>query len=193
MSRASNPGGRFDLPYEAHEIARGLDADVRSVVGGTVLWVRFDPEHTIADDIYGVSSNIDGEGRAWVFPPIRIAAFATIIMQGASSQNERGFYNSDTLHLSISSDVLEEVFPELPFEPDQHLKDRILFRGHVYVPTTIGLRGILRNQYTIVSIDANQVNPEEYVNDPVLTAWVNRGDDVYPMPYAPQLQRRRST
>ena len=153
--------------------------------------MEYAPETTEVDRIYDVADH-EEVGRQWKFPPIRIPAFSAVIHQGPTMHNDRGFYNADILRLSVAMNVMEEVFPALVWEPDSHIKDRVLYRGKVFIPTRNYLRGLLRDTHTVFTIDANQQNPEEYVNDPQLTAWAER--TLYPpQPFDPQLQRRRST
>lgn len=187
--RHSDPGGRFLIPWEQKDIFRGIDAELRAPVGQHVEWIRFDYKSSRTDEIYDVADR--RIGRQWM-EPLRIPAYAAFIYQGQSSHNDRGFYNTDILRVSVAMNLMEEVFPELVWEPDAHIKDRVLYRGKVFVPTRTYLRGLLRNSHTIFTIDANQVNPEEYVNDPQLLDWAKRGVNP-PSPADPQRVRQRST
>lgn len=183
--RHSDPGGRFTIPWEQQDIFRGIDGDLRAPVGHHVQWIEFDPEASEVDDIYDVADNVR-TGRQWK-EPFRLPAFAAFVLQGMTVHDDRGFYNTDVLRMSCTMDMMEKVFPSLVWEPDRHIKDRALYRGKIFIPTRIYMRGLLRNSYTILTIEANQVNPEEYVNDPQLLAWANR--DIQPNPYDPQLVR----
>lgn len=187
--RHSDPGGRFKVPWEQQRIFEGIDGELRAPVGHHVLWVEFDPDASAVDPIYDVADQTTG--RQWK-EPLRIPAYAAFIYQGPSMHNDRGFYNTDILRVSVAMDVVERIFPSLVWEPDVHIKDRVLYRGKVFVPTRTYLRGLLRNSHTIFTIDANQVNPEEYVNDPTLLAWANRTLEP-PQPYDPQRVRERTS
>ena len=183
--RHSDPGGRFTIPFEQQDIYKGIDGELRAPVGQHVRWVEFDPDASEVDTIYDVGDQVTG--RQWK-DPFRLPAFAAIIYQGPSVHNDRGFYNTDILRVSCAMNVIERVFPDLVWEPDRHIKDRVLYRGKVFIPTRIYPRGLLRNSHTIYTIDANQVNSEEYVNDPDLVRWA--AQDTYPpKPYDPQLVR----
>jgi hypothetical protein len=187
--RHSDPGGRFSVPWEQTAIFDGIDGELRSPVGHHVQWIEFDPDASAVDEIYDVADQVTG--RQWK-DPVRIPAFAAFIYQGPSIHNDRGFYNTDILRVSVAMDVMERVFPGLVWDPDTHIRDRVLYRGKIFVPTRIYLRGLLRNAHTIFTIDANQVNPEEYVNDPQLVEWSSR--DVYPpQPNDPQMVRTRTS
>lgn len=187
--RHSDPGGRFTIPWEQQDIFRGIDGELRAPVGHHVRWIEFDEDASQRDVIYDVADQVTG--RQWK-EPFRLPAFAAFIMQGASIHNDRGFYNTDVLRVSCSMHAIEKVFPELVWEPDRHIKDRVLYRGKIFIPTRASLKGLLRNSHTIFTIDANQVNPEEYVNDPQLVEWSEQ-DIRPPQPYDPQRTRERST
>lgn len=180
--RHSNPGGRFTVPWEQIAIFDGIDGELRSPVGHHVQWIEFDAEASGIDPIYDVADKVTG--RRWKEPPIRIPAYAAFIYQGPTMHSDRGFYNTDILRVSVAMDVMERVYPELVWEPDEHIRDRILYRGKIFIPTRIYLRGLLRNAHTIFTVDANQVNEEEFVNDPQLLAWAAEDQK-----YDPQMQR----
>jgi len=170
------------VSWEHQDIFKGIDGDLRAPVGHHVRWVEYDDEASNMDDIYDVADHVIG--RVWK-PPVRIPAYAAFIFQGVSMHNDRGFYNTDVLRVSAAIDVVERVFPELVWEPDKHIKDRVLYRGRVFIPTQINLRGLLRNTHTIFTVEANEVNEEEHVNDPVLIEWAHQ-DTAPPQPYDPQ-------
>jgi hypothetical protein len=179
--RHSDPGGRFSLQWEHFAIFDGIDGELRAPVGHHVQWIEFNTETSKVDPIYDVADSVTG--RQWK-EPIRIPAFAAFIYQGPTMHNDRGFYNTDILRVSTAMDVMERVFPDLVWNPDRHIRDRVLYRGKIFIPTRLYLRGLLRNAHTIFTIDANEVNPEEYVNDPQLGAWATQ-DKIYD----PQLVR----
>jgi hypothetical protein len=187
--RHSDPGGRFTIPWEHKEIFRGIDGELRAPVGMHVQWIEFDPGASSTDVIYDVGDQT--VGRRWK-EPIRIPAYMSVIYQGVTMQDIRGFYNTDILRVSVAMNVMEDVFPELVWEPDGHDRDRVLFRGKVFVPIRLNLRGALRNAHTIFTVEAQQVNPEEYVNDPQLLEWANRSASP-PNPHDPQRVREGST
>ena len=88
--------------------------------------------------------------------------------------NERGFYVTDTLRLVIAVDDLNRLLPDVVINPTQHIKDRIIFRNLVFVPTRVLPRGLYKERYSVVTIDCNQVNAEELVNDPQFQAYSNQ-------------------
>jgi hypothetical protein len=80
--------------------------------------------------------------------------------------NERGFYVTDTLRLVVAVEDLDRLLPDMVENPTDHIKDRVVFQGKVFVPTRVMPRGRYKDRYAVVTIDCNQVNEEELVNDP---------------------------
>jgi hypothetical protein len=88
------------------------------------------------------------------------------LMRSTNVMNERGYYVSDTLRLVVNVGEIQRLIPDVLAHPSAHIKDRIVYRGQVFLPTRVLPRGIFANNYAVVTIDCNQVNPEELVNDP---------------------------
>ena len=166
MARHSDPQGRFRIDYERSAIFTGIESELQKTVGQYVDWLVFDSAESERDPIYDVASV--GGGRRWK-RSIRVPAFGAFIYQGTSPLNERGLYNTDILRASFAADKLLQALPDLISQPDRHIRDRISYRGELFVPTTMMLRGLLQNHYTVITVDAAQVNPEENVNDEQFT------------------------
>jgi hypothetical protein len=58
-------------------------------------------------------------------------------------------------------------------DPDRFLRDRIVFRNTVWSPAKFFPRGLMGDDYTFITMDLNQVNPEELVNDPQFLEYSN--------------------
>lgn len=171
--RADSPGGRFTIPYEIEAMRAGITADLRRPVGQWMDWWVYDPTETEVDDVYAVGS-YDGGGRRWR-DPFPMPAISAVIMQGLTVQNERGFYQSDVARFVLNvADVLR-VLPGIVYHPDQHIKDRFVYRDEVFTPTRFYMRGLVTDQYTVITMDANQVNPEELINDPQFQQYADAG------------------
>lgn len=156
------PNGRFTTEFELDGIFRGIRDDLQRRVGMQVQWSVWDAETTEVDDIYNVGSR--GVGRRWK-EPFFVPVIVAQVFQGQTVQNERGFYNTDVLRLTVSMDDINRVLPNLVKQPDAHIRDRVLYRGSVFSPTRLYLRGQVLTSYTVLTIDLNQVMPEELVND----------------------------
>lgn len=162
--RGSAPKGRFDTPFEMASIHRGISEDLGRPAGQSVQWYRFDAVHTEVDPVYEVGS--EEIGRRWKFPPITLPTVSCWIVQGQVVQNDRGYYNSDTLILSVNVKDIDDLLPGLRQQPDPYYNDRIVYNNEVFIPTRLYLRGNIVNDWTMFTINADQVNPEQLVNDP---------------------------
>jgi len=170
--RGERHQGKFDIDHETESMYEGMKEDLQNTVGFEVDWFRWqtwyleDNIATVVDDIYDVSSSATGGGRRWM-APFKMPALLLQIIRGGSVMNERGFYTTDTLRLVLSSGEVRNRIPEiLRNEPNQFIKDRIVYRGQVFTPTRINPRGAFSHRWAVVVIDCNEVNSEELVNDP---------------------------
>ena len=94
-------------------------------------------------------------------------------LRGTNIMNERGYYVVDTLRLVISVADINRLLPSILENPNQQIKYRVVFQDEVFVPTRVIPRGRYANFYSVVTIDCNQLNPEELVNDPQFQAYTN--------------------
>jgi hypothetical protein len=170
-NRGTNESSRFGMDYEAKSMYEGIAEDLGGTVGQEIEWFRWnqtfaeDNYTTFVDDIYDVSSSVTNEGRRWELP-VAVPTLMAQLIRSSNVMNERGFYLTDTLRIVLNVGDVERLIPEIITDPGSHIKDRILYRGEVFVPTRVLPRGSFGNRWTVVTIDCNQVNPEELVNDP---------------------------
>lgn len=168
--RGNQVQGRFKVDYENFSINEGIVDELREPVGTVVDWWQWDEEYlennptTVYDDTYDVSSQIYGQGRRWK-TPFQLPTIMSQLMRSTNVMNERGFYVTDTLRLVISVADVEHYIPAMLNNPNVHIKDRIVFQSEVFVPTRVLPRGRYANNYAVITIDCNEVNPEEIVND----------------------------
>jgi hypothetical protein len=169
--RSSDIQGRFSIDYEAKSLYEGIAEDLGGTVGTEVSWYRWQDYYLeenytdIVDDIYDVSSSISTKGRRWMLPfnfPVVMAQ----LIRSTNVMNERGFYVTDTLRLVINVGEAQRLLPTLFSSPSNHIKDRIVYRDEVFTPSRVLPRGAFGSRYSVVTIDCNQVNSEELVNDP---------------------------
>jgi hypothetical protein len=188
--RGERREGRFSIQHERESIISGTTREVVRTVGYEIEWWFYDQQATVVDDIYDVGSNLGG--RMWTGPH-KIPVVNAALFQGVSVQGDRGFYNTDVLRITINTDIIDgsslvggsesSVIPELrylPTNPDAYLRDRIVFRNEVFTPKQIFPKGIIYDDYTLFTIDCNQVNPEEMVNDPQFQTYASYS------PFAPR-------
>lgn len=169
--RSSDVQGRFNIDYEAKSLYEGMAEDLGGTVGTEVDWWQWSQSYltdnytSVVDDIYDVSSSVVGGGRQWSTAK-KIPVVMAQLVRSTNVMNERGFYVTDTLRLVINIDTLIEYLPDVVDNPSAHIRDRIVYRGEVFVPTRVLPRGAFGTRYAVATIDCNQVNPEELVNDP---------------------------
>ena len=181
--RGERVDGRFSIDSERESIISGTSKDLVRMTGSHVEWWFFDKDNTVIDEIYDVGSSSSDGGRRWI-GPVRVPVVNADMDQGATVQNDRGFYNTDVLTVTINMDIItsgknrtmtdiqganSSTIPQLSkieTQPDSYLLDRIVFRNEVFAPVQIFPRGIITDQYTLMTIRCYQVNPEELVNDP---------------------------
>lgn len=163
--------GRFNIDYESISMYEAHAEELGGKVGIEVDWFRWqdwyleDPANNVVDDTYDVSSSVVGGGRRWM-APFKMPTIAAQMVRGGNQMNERGFYTTDTLRLVISAGEIKNRIPEiLRNEPNQYMKDRILYRGQVFTPNRVNPRGAFGFRWAVVTIDCSEVNAEELVND----------------------------
>jgi hypothetical protein len=164
--KAYNPGGRFDADFEQKDIFVGIDSDLKSPVGTHALWYIYDPTDTVLDPIYdtGYVPSVHG-GREWR-GPFQIAVVRAVIKQGTSKVSEAGFYNADQLHLTLNANDINAIAPGVMDNPDYQDRSRIIWKGEVWRPFDAQQVGIIGENFTLLSVDCQQVMPDEMVNDP---------------------------
>lgn len=163
--------GRFSIPFERRSIASGIDYDLQRQVGQEIEWWRYDPVATNVDPIYDVGA-YDG-GRMY-HEPLIIKTLSAVIIQGEVRQSDRGFYNTDTLRVVVNITEMDQKLQDSLYEAlNNYILDRIVYRHEVFVPTRVYPRGLVGDKYTVFSLDADQVNPEQLVNDPQFAHFAN--------------------
>jgi hypothetical protein len=168
---STDRNSRFDMEYEAKSMYEGMAEELGGTVGQEVDWFRWQDYYleenftTVVDDIYDVSSSIAGQGRRWMLP-FKMPSLMAQFVRGTNVMNERGFYVTDTLRLVLNVGDVQRLLPTIITNSNIHIKDRILYRGQVFVPTRVLPRGSFGYRWSVVTVDCNQVNPEELVNDP---------------------------
>ena len=176
--RGNKVQGRFKIDYETMSMDEGIVDELRDPVGTEVNWWLWDDAalaadyNTFVDPIYDVSNQEDGKGRRWV-EPFTLPVIMAQQLRGTNIMNERGYYTTDTLRLVIAVADINRLLPAMITDPALHIKDRVVFRNAVFVPTRVLPRGLYKERYSVVTIDCNQVNAEELVNDPQFQGLTN--------------------
>lgn len=168
--RGSRVEGRFPIEWENRSMEEGIVDELRQPVGTEVDWWVWDQTYTdtnpsiVFDPIYDTSNQTDGYGRRWK-EPFKLPVILGQNLRGTNINNERGFYTTNTLRLVVAVADVNRLLPVMLTDPNNHIKDRCVFQNGVYVPTRVLPRGLYKNFYSVCTIDMNQVNPEELVND----------------------------
>ncbi len=176
--RGNKVQGRFKIDFESKSMDEGMVDDLRDPVGTTVSWWVWDQAYLdanpnlVVDDIYDVSSTTPGEGRRWK-SPFELPVIMAQQIRSSNVMNERGFYVTDTLRLVVSVSDVNILIPDMITNPTTHIKDRIAFQEKIFVPTRVMPRGRYKERYSVVTIDCNQVNAEELVNDPQFQSYAS--------------------
>ena len=177
--RGSKLEGRFNIDYESKSMYEGIAEDLGGMVGQEVDWYQWSNSYLetyyeeVVDPIYDVSnyssSNGITGGRKWA-APFKLPTVMAQLIRSTNVMNERGYYVTDTLRLVVNVGEIQRLIPDVLANPSDHIKDRIVYRGEVFVPTRVLPRGSFGYRWAVVTIDCNQVNPEELINDPEFQA-----------------------
>lgn len=163
--RGSGQGGRFDIRFDVESMYDGMSRDLYDAAGTVFKWFVYSPEGTTVDPVYDVGDPSTG-GRKWK-GPFPVPVLGVRFQQGETEQNKRGLYTSDTLHAVLNVGQMDKVifdFSNLD-DADTHYKDRFIFRGELWEPTKLWARGQVAKMRTVLSLDAQQVMPDQLVND----------------------------
>lgn len=161
MGRLDFESGRFTADYETNDIQEALRG-WSSEFGDHVLYYRYWGEHSQVHDIW---SEATGVGRIW-HPPDEIEALHVTHAEGASQDRNQGLYYNDTLYMTASFEQLKRLgMTELDLQHGSYLRDRIVYDFRVFKVTRIQVMGQIQRRDVIVSIEGQQVKPDEMLND----------------------------
>lgn len=157
-------GGRFTPDYESNSISSGINEDLQRFSGTYAEWWVFDPNTTEVDPLYDVGAS-DGTGRRWVGPH-DLPIIRAVINQGSVPTSDRGFYNGDTLHLTINLADIERLYPGVVGNPDLQNRGRIVWLGEVFRPVHVQQSGVVANRFHLAVVECTQILNDELINDP---------------------------
>lgn len=162
MRASGNEIGRFDPAFEIRDIKQGITYDLTSFVGSLCDWWVYST--TTLDSIYDVGVST-GTGRTWA-SPLTLVVTRNLLERGTNEDRGSGFYNVDSLHLTFNMADVISAIPDIMTFPDNHSKDRVVYDGQVYRPTSVHPRGVVGMQFVILAVELVQIHKEELVNDP---------------------------
>ena len=98
--------------------------------------------------------------------PFNMPCVTAQLIRGSNEMNERGFYVVDTLRIVLNVGDVQRLVPDMLVNPDNNIRDRILYRGNVFTPSRVLPRGHFGYNWAVVTIDCTEVNSDELINDP---------------------------
>jgi hypothetical protein len=96
-----------------------------------------------------------------------------VISQGNTKLSQAGFYNADTLKLTLNANDIEKLIPGVMDDPDDQNRSRVVWKNQVFRPFNVQQRGIISEDFVLLTVDCTQVMPEEMVNDPQFLSFSN--------------------
>lgn len=164
LVRGFSAGGRFSPDYESNAISAGMNRDLQRFSGTKALWYVYDPTTTVVDDVYDVGSPTSGIGRTWN-GPYELLVIRAVINEGSVPTTEQGYYNADTLHLTLNYDDVKRIDPRVIGNMDVQNRGRIVWLNEVFRPVRVQQAGIVADRFSLVIADCVQVMSDEMVND----------------------------
>jgi hypothetical protein len=152
-----------------NRIGDGITQDLTNPAGTFAEWWSYNATASVTDDVYDVEPI--GPGRVWNGPaPLHVVRAS--IAQGTTHVTQRGYYNADTLHLTLNVDDLRVVSPEF-FTTKGRVRARvsdanrfrIVWHEQVYRPIKTQQMGMVQDRNALVILECIQVMPDELVND----------------------------
>lgn len=154
----------FDPKFEQESIDRGI-AQQQGETGVWVDWWFWDPKDSRISNVY--DEDIPGASRHWRGPHPMPVLQASRTM-GTMEDSGEGAYQVDMVSLVLGyHQALQRGLSPVDFTA-KHLKDRFVFEGKVWNPSSIVARNLLggndRRRSTVMVV-ATEVKPDELVND----------------------------
>lgn len=161
MSRLDWKKGRWTPDTETDEINDAIRG-YSSEWGDHVEYYRFDAANSVMHDIYDEAS---GEGRVFI-GPIYLETLPVIHQENPNESPEAGFYYRDAIHVTCSFDQFTKTgFPNTDIDTQAYLRDRLVYDNKVFRVTEINVLGQIIERDVIVTIDGQQIKPDELVFD----------------------------
>jgi hypothetical protein len=135
----------------------------------------YDQDNSAIDPIYDVGDNLANgatHGKMWK-GPFELPTIRTVITQGSVKISQYGFYNADSLHITLNAVDIEKLVPGTMMNPDDLGRARFIWKNEVWRPYTVQQAGIVSETFTLLTLDCLQVMPEEMVNDPQFADYAN--------------------
>jgi hypothetical protein len=173
MGRLDWKKGRFSADSETERIFRGLRG-YRDTTGDWLDYYRLNEAATQIDPIYDEAVG----GRVY-FPPVRVPVLHVTHIEGENLNTDTGFYYNDTLSASIAFDQFTGVgMSHADIQTGNYLNDRVYYDQKIFRIVQLAIRGQIQERDIIVGLEAEQMKPDELVDDPQFSQW-SEGNVIY--------------
>lgn len=171
MSRLDFKKGRFSSDFETDQVFEAMEG-WQSSYGDTIRYYRFEAAASQMDPVYDEAV---GVGRVYK-PFITVPCQHVIHLPGANEYGEYGMYYNDTLAATISFQAFTGVGLVLAdIENGNYLDDRVLYDRKIFRVVQLNIRGQIQQRDIIVAMQAQQMKPDELVDDPEFAEWSQGG------------------
>lgn len=159
-------GVYFDSGYEQESIDAGI-ASRQQEVGVTVQWWFWDAKDSEVDDVY--DEGIPGRSLHWR-GPFLLPVYQVHRVEGTAVDAGDGSYGVDNIQLVLGYAQATRAGLVPAVDRDRlrtHLKDRFIFDGKVWSPSSIVAHNKLggRGTRATIIVEATEVRDDELVND----------------------------
>ena len=155
----------FDPRFEQESIDTGITRQ-QEETGITVAWWFWDPKDSRTNNVY--DEDAPGESRHWRGPFPRPVLQATRTTGTLEDQGE-GAYEVDMATLVLGHEqAIRHGLSPTPDVTAVHLKDRFVWDGKVWNPSSVVPRNMLggtNNRRSTILVTATEVKSDELVND----------------------------
>lgn len=167
MSRLDFKHGRFNSDFETNRIFTAMEGWRRSY-GDVLRYYRFNAAASQMDPVYDEAS---GTGRVY-YAPIAVPAQHVSHVQGANEYGQTGMYYNDTLTGYISFAAFTGVgLRYADIETGNYLDDRVLYDRKIFRIVQLIDQGQIQQRDILLLLQAQQMKPDELVDDPEFAAW----------------------
>ncbi|MFH9731869.1 hypothetical protein [Streptomyces sp. NPDC017260] len=167
--RADWKRGRFNINAETTFIHRALRG-WQSTTGDTLTYFRFQHAESDMHDVYDEAT---GAGRVyygrWQLPALHV----THVEAANTDPRDSGLYVTDTLRAVLEFDQLTKFgLSEMDIKHGSFQRDRVAYDGLLYGVQRVNVVGQIRRRDVVVVIEAEQIQNDELVNDPMFRQYL---------------------
>lgn len=167
MSRIDHKRGRFNSDQATDKMFQAMRGYAENN-GDWITYYRLNAGVSVLDDVYGEATS----GGIQYFPPVRVQCLHVTHVEGASEDDDKGFYYNDDLDASIPFDLfLQAGMTMADIETGNYIKDRVLYDRKLFAVKQLSIEGQIQQRDIIVGLTATQLKPDEIVNDAQFSAW----------------------